>query len=488
MTEITVVISNFIKINVCDLPTEVFSEIMNNCTYDNPEFIQQLIRKKKVIGLPRYLRTCKVENELLLIPRGKIMFLKEVFSKHGIRMKVQDYRVTNFFQKEIRFREGMSLFPYQEKAKNEIVSYTQRLLSADCGAGKTVIGCGIIDSLQQWTLIAVDTTELLEQWQQEITKFLDLDFEVGVIGAGVYKIAPITVALVQSLHTLTDGDWRDLNDKFGCFIYDEVQGLPAPTRFEIITRFAGKYLYGLSATISRSDGLEFFTFDSISPAIVEVDVEELKAANRFLDADLLFVKSFTIHNTPREFKNLVWNKLIDRMINDPKRNQLIIDDIAEMIKIGHKCIVLSSRVEHCNTIVTGLKSLGIKAEMFTGDVNKDDRQEIKGDFEDSDLACIVATYQIAQKGLNIPTLSCLHLPLPIKDRNILQQATGRVRRVRDGKLKPMIRDYVDMSAPILKKKAKNRAAIYKDLGYIQIQNEQDLYPPSGGRTKILNRV
>lgn len=475
MEDVKIVVSNLIKIKISDIPSEVFTELMKVCTYDNPEFINKLANGKKVIGIPRFLRTCKVEDEQILIPRGKINTVKEIFAQFNLKCKFVDFRVTNFFQKEVHFKSTMKLFPYQEKAKDSLVSFTQRLLSADCGAGKTVIACGIIDSIQQKTLIAVDTTELLEQWKQEITKFLNIDFEVGSIGAGKYDVKPITVALVQSLHTMNNEEWRLLNENFGCMIFDEVQGLPAPTRFELLTKFAGKYLYGLSATIQRADGLEFFTYDSISPSIVEIDQAELKAANRFLNVDLEFIKCTTIKNTPREFGNLNWNKLLDRIVTNDERNSVIANDIAMMVRLGHKSIVLSARVEHCKLLVELVTALGVKAKVFTGDVDKDDRQDIRGEIEDGNVDCIIATYQIAQKGLNIPHLSCLHLPLPIKDKNILQQATGRIRRVKSEKIKPMVRDYVDFNAPILKKKAKNRASIYQELGYIQIKNAQDLF-------------
>lgn len=476
---INLTVDNFIRINLSALPHDIISEIIRECTYSNPEFEARLRAKKKIIGLPQFLKTYRIEDDIILVPRGKILFLKRLLSEHDLKFRVLDNRLTNFFQKTVEFHSDKKLFDYQDKACRELTTYTQRLLSSDCGSGKTVIGCGVIRTLQQWTLIAVDTTELMEQWKFEIKKFLNIDFEIGQIGAGEMRLGPITIALVQSLHLLNEEDWKTVNDSFSCFIYDEVQGLPAPTRFEIITKFRGKYLYGLSATIKRSDGLEFFTFDSISPEIVRVDEQDLKDADRFLDVDLVFVKGNTIKNTPREFKNLVWNDLIDRMISDKRRNQMIADDIADMVKLGHKSIVLSSRLEHCKDLVSLVSKLGVNVKLFTGDVHKDDRQDIKSAFETENIQCIVATNNIALKGLNIPSLSCLHLPLPIKDHNLLQQATGRIRRVFPGKVKPMVRDYVDMSAPILKKKAKNRSTIYDELKYIKILNLQDLFATTG---------
>jgi len=193
-----------------------------------------------------------------------------------------------------------------------------------------------------------------------------------------------------------------------------------------------------------------------------------------LDVSLKFVPSYIIKNSIHEFRGLIWNKLVDRLVYSKERNQTIVNDVISLVRQGHKCLILTSRVYHCTMLISLLKQAGINAEMFVGDVKKEDRQDIKEDMHLDKVDVIAATYQIAVKGLNIPSLSCLCLPIPIKDKNILQQATGRIRRVHPNKLPPVVRDYVDMAAPILKKKAKGRALSYLELGYIIIENHNDL--------------
>ncbi len=140
-----------------------------------------------------------------------------------------------------------------------------------CGAGKTMVGMGVIDKLQTATLILCPNVIAVRQWIQELLDKTDLKPEdIGEYTGDMKEVRPITVATYQIL------TWRksreDPFEHFGIFearnwgliIYDEVHLLPAPVFRATATIQATRRL-GLTATLVREDGREEDVFSLIGP-------------------------------------------------------------------------------------------------------------------------------------------------------------------------------------------------------------------------------
>jgi DNA excision repair protein ERCC-3 len=140
-----------------------------------------------------------------------------------------------------------------------------------CGAGKTMVGMGVIDKLQTATLILCPNVIAVRQWIQELLDKTDLKPEdIGEYTGDMKMVRPITVATYQIL------TWRrsreDPFEHFGIFearnwgliIYDEVHLLPAPVFRATATIQATRRL-GLTATLVREDGREEDVFSLIGP-------------------------------------------------------------------------------------------------------------------------------------------------------------------------------------------------------------------------------
>jgi len=74
---------------------------------------------------------------------------------------------------------------------------------------------------------------------------------------------------------------------------------------------------------------------------------------------------------------------------------------------------------------------------------------------------ILATFQMAQEGLDIPDLDTLFLVTPKGD---VVQAVGRILRKHDGKKAPMVIDILDNDIPLCVSLAKKRAKQYREMG------------------------
>ena len=151
-----------------------------------------------------------------------------------------------------------------------------------CGAGKTVVGLGIMGELQCNTLILTPSIVAARQWLHEILDKTDVTPDmVGEYSGERKDIRPITATTYQVLSyrrrrsddfphfaIFDERDW-------GLIIYDEVHLLPAPV-FRITAEIQARRRLGLTATLVREDGREGDVFSLIGPKKYDVPWRELE--------------------------------------------------------------------------------------------------------------------------------------------------------------------------------------------------------------------
>ncbi len=150
------------------------------------------------------------------------------------------------------------------------------VLVLPCGAGKTIIGIGVMTRLSQHTLILCTNITALRQWRDEILDKTTLtDEDVGEYSGEIKSIKPITITTYQILtyRRKKDEEFVHMNlfnlQSWGLIIYDEVHLLPAPV-FRAVAEIQGKRRLGLTATLVREDNKEDDVFSLIGPKKFDV--------------------------------------------------------------------------------------------------------------------------------------------------------------------------------------------------------------------------
>ena len=233
---------------------------------------------------------------------------------------------------------------------------------------------------------------------------------------------------------------------------------------KVLNNLAARYKYGLSATLHRADGLIKCTYalvggiaytvpDSVVNTMrVEIQKKETRVqiSRKCLDTD----------------GTLCYAKLINYLAENGKRNYIISNDIEELMRQGHSIIVLSDRVEHLNALKQTLSEWGkLETVILHGKVKKADREQALEDMRSKKKHILLATYQLAKEGLDVPCLDRLLLATPVKDYAIVVQSVGRIARVCEGKGTPVVYDYVD-DIGFLENMWKKRCTSYKKDGCI----------------------
>ncbi len=189
---------------------------------------------------------------------------------------------------ETRGSQPFGLRPYQVGAAESFyrggtVAGGNGVIALPCGAGKTVVGLGVMNMIGTKTLILTTNTVAVRQWRDEILdKTLCTPDDVGEYTGEEKTVRPITITTYQML------TWRrsrtDDFEHFGLFsrqnwglvIYDEVHLLPAPI-FRVTAGLQARRRLGLTATLVREDGKEDEVFCLIGPKRYDVPWKVLEA-------------------------------------------------------------------------------------------------------------------------------------------------------------------------------------------------------------------
>ena len=157
------------------------------------------------------------------------------------------------------------------------------VIALPCGAGKTVVGLGVMNMVGTKTLILTTNTVAVRQWRDEILdKTACGPDDVGEYTGEEKAVRPITITTYQMLtwrRSRTD-DFEHFaifsKENWGLVIYDEVHLLPAPI-FRVTAGLQARRRLGLTATLVREDGKEDEVFCLIGPKRYDVPWKVLEA-------------------------------------------------------------------------------------------------------------------------------------------------------------------------------------------------------------------
>jgi len=140
------------------------------------------------------------------------------------------------------------------------------------GAGKTHVAVMAIERCQRAALVVAPTLDLVSQWY-EILRVTFGD-EVGVIGGGDYRVAPLTVTTYDSAYL----HMERFGDRFGLVIFDECHHLPGETYSLAAELSLAPFRLGLTATPERADARESALPRLIGETVYRRDIVEMSGA------------------------------------------------------------------------------------------------------------------------------------------------------------------------------------------------------------------
>jgi len=462
--QIDMVLSNQIYIEKAGLPAALRNRLIRLAAFQNPEFYKAQFMRLPTYNKPRVISCCEDFSKYIGLPRGCLEEVIEMLHRLNIKTEIIDKRLVG---NPIRLKFHGTLRPDQNEAAISLLSHDIGVLSATTAFGKTVIASYMIAKRGVNTIILVHRKQLLDQWVDRLSNFLGLDpREIGQIGGGKRKQSRIVdVALIQSLSK--KGIVDDILGFYGQMVVDECHHISARS-FEIVARQCpAKYVIGLSATVTRKDGHHPIIFMQCGPVRYRVDERRQAAERPFLHKVIVRNTGFSLdaHNKKDDLKI---HEIYSELMNDKKRNDMIINDVITAVDRKMSPILLTERIEHLTLLAERLSPFVKNLIFLKGGMGEKQRREmaekIRG-IPKHEERLILATGRYLGEGFDDPRLDTLFLALPVSWRGIVAQYAGRLHRLYDMKKEVVIYDYVDLKVPVLFKMYKRRLAGYKAIGY-----------------------
>jgi superfamily II DNA or RNA helicase len=500
-----IVLGDGVYIDTLNLMPRLQNQIRSMAAFDNPVFY-----KNKRLGYSNYYNFSAVymgkdKDGYICIPRGLREKLIDACQESGIEFAIADEREKG---RPIRVSFNGDLRTQQDLAANRLLAYDHGILSAATAFGKTVVCSYLIAERKVNTLILLQSKDLLEQWVDELNKFLTIDEEppayktksgrvkkrdsvVGILHGSKNTLTGIVdVAMVGSMYS--KGNFNELLNSYGQVIMDECHHAASNTAVEVLQKVNARYVHGVSATLKRGDNLEKITYMLLGPIRHSYTAKE-RAIEQGI-CHYVYPRYTRVIDT-NESKNDI-NGAFSLISTSSVRNDMILEDTRKSVKDGRTPVILTKYKDHAKYLYDNLKNDADHVFLLYGDNADKENSEIRRKMKEvpkSQSVILVATGQKIGEGFDYPRLDTLMLAAPVSFSGRLEQYMGRLNRDYDGKTEVIVYDYIDSHIRYFDNMYAKRLRTYRKIGFelltdtvVTKQNVNAIYD-AGNYTDVFER-
>lgn len=332
--------------------------------------------------------------------------------------------------------DSLTLRDYQQEAieafyHNNSVYGGSGVVTLPCGAGKTIVGLGIMSKLGMKTLIIATNITALRQWKRELLSKTSLtEDDIGEYSGQVKDIRPVTIAtynIITSRAKKTD-PFKHFAlfeaEEWGLIIYDEVHLLPAPI-FHITANIQARRRLGLTATLVREDNKQGDVFGLIGPRKYDMPWKVLEAQGWIASAKciefLVPYKSEMDYSDP----DVSSRELFREAACNPRK----IDVVRELLE-KHRdvpVLILGMFLEQVRAL-----SKELNIAIIEGSTSQKHRDELYSKFQSGEISVLVLS-KVGNSSVDLPDAAvAIQVSGTFGSRQEEAQRLGRVLRPKAG--------------------------------------------------------
>ena len=378
-----------------------------------------------------------------------------------------------------------NLKPQQELAARHLLAFDHGILSASTAFGKTVVCSYLISERKVNTLILLQSKDLLEQWVDELNKFLIIDEEppvyktksgrekkrksvVGILhGSKNTLTGIIDVAMVGSMYSR--GKFNDLINSYGMVLMDECHHCGSNTSIKVMQKVNARYVYGVTATPKRGDNLEKIIHMLLGPIRHSYTAKE-RAIEQGI-GHYVYPRYTRVIDTNENKSDI--NGSYSLISTNVVRNDMILEDTRACVKEGRTPVILTRYKEQAKYLYEHLQKDADYVFVLYGDNSDKENSEVRRRLKEvagNQSLILVATGQKIGEGFDYPRLDTLMLAAPVSFSGRLEQYIGRLNRDYEGKTEVIVYDYVDSHIRVFDNMYAKRLRTYKRTGFQLISN------------------
>ena len=351
-----------------------------------------------------------------------------------------------------------------------MLAHDTGVLSATTAFGKTVVAAWLIAQRGVNTLVLVHRRQLLEQWVERLSTFLDLPAKaIGRIGGGRKKpTGSLDVAVIQSL--VRKGVVDDRVAEYGHLIVDECHHLSAHSFEQVVRRAKAKFVTGLVGHRHAQGRPPSDHLHAVRPGAASRRREERRRPRGR--------SSTPCWSGPRRFsrpgaadpdERVQFQELYQRL-DRRRRAQSAHLRRSRSRPCGRPVAAGADRTQRAprSPRASSCRRASVTWSCFAAAWARSSARRSLLDwrpFPQTRNACFWPPGKYIGEGFDDARLDTLFLTLPVSWRGTIAQYVGRLHRLHDGKREVRVYDYADLNVPMLARMFDRRCRGYEAVGY-----------------------
>lgn len=258
----------------------------------------------------------------------------------------------------------------------------------------------------------IQSKDLLEQWVDELNKFLVIDEEppiyqtksgrekrrksvIGILHGSKNTLTGIVdVAMIGSMYS--KGKFNDFIDSYGMVLMDECHHCGSNTSIEVMQKVNARYVYGVTATPKRGDNLERIIHMLLGPIRHSYTAKE-RAIEQGI-GHYVYPRYTRVIDT-NESKNDI-NGAYALISTNTVRNEMILEDTRVCVKEGRTPVILTRYKEQAKYLYDNLQKDADNVFILYGDnsdrENSEARKKLKEVGRDQSLILVATGQKIGE--------------------------------------------------------------------------------------------
>ena len=349
------------------------------------------------------------------------------------------------------------------------------------GAGKTLTTAALIENYFRNSnnkatfkcIMLVPSLSLVSQTYQE---FLDSGISYSLTmwtGSIVPDLSANVIICNMSIlqSRFNESDWVKYID---LLIVDECHTIRADNKIsKIITKIKTRHKYGFTGTLPDNNEDRWSIIGKIGPVLYEKTSSELRKDNFLTNVQVTVLNiDYGSIQIPQLYDSSYRNELDFTYVNEKRTN--LISKVCN--RLSNNTLILVNHIKHGEILYNNLTLSSPTKQVYfiRGEVNVDERENIKRYMESSNDVICIAISAIFSTGINIKNLHNIIFAAGGKSFIRTVQSIGRGLRLHDNKTRLMIIDLCDL-LHYSKKHCIERLNIYKKEKITYIEKDIKLY-------------
>ncbi|MEM4379110.1 MAG: DEAD/DEAH box helicase family protein [Thermoplasmatales archaeon] len=378
-----------------------------------------------------------------LVPPGLWYLAEKIKDDRHINAEVKDIWTPDYAR------------DYQKEDVAKLLKYKRGTGVWATGLGKSILALSICKTMEmagKRICVVVPTEELVKQMSQTIGTFCD----TTTAGGGRHPRPGANVLVTTAASAIK---YIDIYD---CIIIDESHHSSAKT-WENLLLAAQKadYIYNLTATPFRTDGMDLGIHAFGGPIVFERDVA-WGVRNGWLSklkVYMVFIDAKDRNNDPIDMPTSKKVQVVYKILSSMKEvNNFLLKNLCAVLERHKKAMVLYKTVKAGES----LSKILSRAEIPHGLASSSTKKIIK-DFRENKIKIMISNDRLVGEGVDIPDADLMINLLQNSSEVITSQVTGRILRPSPGKECGVMIDVCFNGYPQFENSAIGRLRLYQKI-------------------------